>query len=124
MFISFLSLLSNGRGNRAFLCCQGNVVKAALQELEVIKERCRGNQATLDRLQRKVEQAKTRVPQDLRPRVSLSMSVRDWSVWVRGLSVSVRDWSVWVRDLSEWVRDWSVWGERSVSVGQGLVSVG
>ena len=96
MYISFLSLLSNGRGNHAFHCCQGNVVKEALQELEIIKERCRGNQATLDRLQRKVKQAKTRVPQDLRPRVSLSM----------------------------WVRDWSVWGERSVNVGQGLVSMG
>ena len=45
------------------------MVKEALLELEIIKQRCRGNQRALDRLQRKVEQARTRLPQDLRPQV-------------------------------------------------------
>lgn len=55
----------------------GNFVKKALKEVEEIKRRCRGDPTAVDKLYRKVEQAKTHLPHDLRQQVQSLFSKPD-----------------------------------------------
>lgn len=51
----------------------GNVVKACLAEIEIIKRRCLGDRNRIDELDRRVEQAKSRLPAELRDRVKATL---------------------------------------------------
>ncbi|KAL8625015.1 hypothetical protein ACOMHN_012024 [Nucella lapillus] len=48
----------------------GNVIKEALNEMEIIKQLCRGDEARVKELSARVDSARRRVPQDLKPQVA------------------------------------------------------
>ncbi|XP_076435286.1 NFX1-type zinc finger-containing protein 1-like isoform X2 [Babylonia areolata] len=48
----------------------GNVIKEALNEMEIIKQRCRGDEAKVEELRQRVDNAKRRLPQELKVKVA------------------------------------------------------
>lgn len=51
----------------------GNIIKSCLEEIETIKRRCLGNQDKINALERKVEEAKSRLPHDLKTQVDRTL---------------------------------------------------
>lgn len=64
-----LSFYGKIHGSSVLWFYKGKEVKTALEQIEEVKNRCRGNQEQNDILFRKVEQARSQLPAEIKEKV-------------------------------------------------------